>query len=177
MSTVMSNQAPMKTLLGHALVRDEHGEEMHKSKGNAIWFDDAAEEMGADVMRWMFAGANPAVNIQFGPHHAAEVVRSFLLPLWNSYSFFVTYANLDGWQPADGQASELTVNDRWILSRLDGTTAGVRQALDNYDAAARHPGHRGLRRRPVELVHPPQSPPVLEGRARRRQACRLRDAA
>jgi isoleucyl-tRNA synthetase len=136
MSTVMSNQAPMKTLLGHALVRDEHGEEMHKSKGNAIWFDDAAEEMGADVMRWMYAGANPAVNLQFGPHHAAEVVRSFLLPLWNSYSFFVTYANLDGWQPSDDRSGDRTVNDRWILSRLDGTTAEVRDALDNYDAAA-----------------------------------------
>ena len=66
MSTVMENREPFKTLLGHALVSDEKGEEMHKSPGNAIWFDDAAEKMGADVMRWIFAGQNPVTNLNFG---------------------------------------------------------------------------------------------------------------
>ncbi|RPH33101.1 MAG: isoleucine--tRNA ligase, partial [Chloroflexi bacterium] len=100
MSTVLTGRAPTRTLLGHALVRDEHGEEMHKSKGNAIWFDDAAEQIGADVMRWLYASGNPAVNVNFGYGTSAEVVRRFLLPLWNSYSFFVTYARLDQWTPA-----------------------------------------------------------------------------
>jgi isoleucyl-tRNA synthetase len=138
MSTVLTNRPPTKTLLGHALVRDEHGEEMHKSKGNAIWFDDAAEEIGADVMRWLYASANPAVNVNFGYGPCTEVVRRFLLPLWNTYSFFVTYARLDRWTPsASGDGSPdpgaLSLLDRWILSRLDGLVDEVRAAFDGYD--------------------------------------------
>jgi isoleucyl-tRNA synthetase len=135
-STVMTGVPPMKTLFGYALVRDEHGEEMHKSKGNAIWFDDAAEQIGSDVMRWMFSSANPSTNLNFGYHLAHEEVRRFFLPLWNSYGFFVTYARLDGWHPdgTDGAGSARTLLDRWILSRLDGLTGEVRAALDGYDA-------------------------------------------
>jgi len=134
--TVMTGQAPMRTLFGYALLRDEHGEEMHKSKGNAIWFDDAAEEIGADVMRWMFSATAPAVNMNFGYHLAHEEVRRFFLPLWNTYGFFVTYARLDGWAPdgTDGVATDRTLLDRWILSRLDALVAEVRAALDGYDA-------------------------------------------
>jgi isoleucyl-tRNA synthetase len=136
-STVMTGQAPFKTLFGYALLRDEHGEEMHKSKGNAIWFDDAAAEIGADVMRWMFSATNPATNMNFGYHLAHEEVRRFFLPLWNTYGFFVTYARLDGWTPSgtDAEAAASTLLDRWILSRLDGLVAEVRDALDGYDAA------------------------------------------
>jgi isoleucyl-tRNA synthetase len=135
--TVMTGQAPMRTLFGYALLRDEHGEEMHKSKGNAIWFDDAAAEIGADVMRWMFCATNPATNMNFGYHLAHEEVRRFFLPLWNTYGFFVTYARVDGWTPdgTDGDASARTLLDRWILSRLDGLVGEVRAALDGYDAA------------------------------------------
>jgi len=73
---------------------------MHKSKGNAIWFEDAAEKMGADVMRWLYLRANPASNLNFGYNTGEELKRGFLSTLWNTYSFFVTYANLDGWVPA-----------------------------------------------------------------------------
>ena len=59
MSVVMENVGPIKTIFGYALVKDERGEEMHKSKGNAIWFDDAVEKIGADPMRWMYAKQNP----------------------------------------------------------------------------------------------------------------------
>jgi isoleucyl-tRNA synthetase len=139
-STVMTGQAPFKTLFAYALVRDEHGEEMHKSKGNAIWFDDAAEQIGADVMRWMFASVNPATNVNFGPHLAHEEVRRFFLPLWNTYGFFVTYARLDGWTPSpthdgtDGAAASRTLLDRWILSLLGALIGEVGAALDGYDA-------------------------------------------
>jgi isoleucyl-tRNA synthetase len=138
-SAVMTARPPFKTLFGYALVRDEHGEEMHKSKGNAIWFDDAAAEIGADVMRWMFSSANPAVNMNFGYHLAHEEVRRFFLPLWNTYGFFVTYARLDGWSPAkagevDATPGARTLLDRWILSRLAFVTAEVAAALDGYDA-------------------------------------------
>ena len=133
----MTGVAPFKTVFGYALLRDEHGEEMHKSKGNAIWFDDAASEIGADVMRWMFSATNPATNMNFGYHLAHEEVRRFFLPLWNTYGFFVTYARLDGWTPdgADGAADARTLLDRWILSRLDGLVSEVRSSLDGYDAA------------------------------------------
>jgi len=135
MSTVMTDQAPMRTLFGYALVRDEHGEEMHKSKGNAIWFDEAAEQIGADVMRWMFAAANPATNLSFGYGPGHEVVRRFFLPLWNTYGFFVTYARLDGWLPGSpAEEDARTLLDRWILSRLDRLVADVRSSLDGYDA-------------------------------------------
>ena len=133
----MTDRAPMRTLFAYALMRDEHGEEMHKSRGNSIWFDDAAEQIGADVMRWMFAATNPSTNLNFGSGPAHEVVRRFFLPLWNTYGFFVTYASLDGWTPdqTDGVgAQSRTILDRWILSRLDGLVGEVRAALDAYDA-------------------------------------------
>ena len=71
---------------------------MHKSWGNAIEFDEAAERMGVDVMRWMYASARPEDNILFG-WHAADEARRELLILWNVYAFFVTYARLAGWTP------------------------------------------------------------------------------
>jgi len=126
----------MRTLFSYALLLDENGEEMHKSKGNSIPFDEAADQIGADVMRWMYAAANPATNLRFGYGPAHEVVRRFLLPLWNTYGFFVTYARLDGWTPdqTDGAPGARTLLDRWILSRLDAVVGEVRLALDGYDA-------------------------------------------
>ncbi|MPZ48490.1 MAG: isoleucine--tRNA ligase [Dehalococcoidia bacterium] len=99
MSAALEEMEPFKTLFGYALLRDEKGEEMHKSKGNAIWFEDAAERIGSDVMRWMFFRTPPANNLNFGWGAADEIKRNFLSTLWNTYSFFVTYANIDGWQP------------------------------------------------------------------------------
>ena len=152
------------------MVRDEHGEEMHKSKGNAIPFDEAAEKIGADVMRWMYAAANPAVNLNFGYGPGHEVVRRFFLPLWNSYGFFVTYARLDGLDPlADrcrgGRAR--TLLDRWILSRLDGRDRRGACGPRRLRRGAGGPRHRGVRGGPLELVRAAQSATVLEGRAGR----------
>ena len=137
MSTVLADAPMTRTIFGYATVHDEHGEEMHKSKGNAIPFDEAAEQIGADVMRWMYSAANPAVNLNFGYGPGHEVVRRFFLPLWNSYGFLVTYARLDGWTPseADGTTQARTLLDRWILSRLDAVIGDARRALDAYDAS------------------------------------------
>ncbi len=138
MSTVLADEPMTRTLFGYALMRDEHGEEMHKSKGNAIPFDEAADGIGTDVMRWMFMAQNPASNLNFGYGPGHEVVRRFFLPLWNTYAFFVTYARLDGWEPGSSEAEASrkarSLMDRWILSRLDGVVAEVRAALDGYDA-------------------------------------------
>ncbi|TKJ29674.1 MAG: isoleucine--tRNA ligase [Chloroflexi bacterium B3_Chlor] len=140
-STAMENRPPFLTVFGYALAKDEHGEEMHKSSGNVIWFDDAAEAMGVDVMRWMYCAHNPRVSLNFGYGPADEVRRRFLIPLWNIYSFFTTYANIDGWTPqrmgtTPVQAPRSNVLDRWILSRLQVLIKEVVERLDDYDAAA-----------------------------------------
>ncbi|MBI9015798.1 MAG: isoleucine--tRNA ligase [Phycisphaerae bacterium] len=120
MSTMMENIPPFKTLLGHALVRDEHGQEMHKSTGNAIWFDEAAEKMGADVMRWMYCGQNPTNNMNFGYTPGDQVRRRVFSTWWNVYSFFVNYARLDGFDPNKEAVpyEQLQDIDKWLLSKL-----------------------------------------------------------
>ena len=142
-STALVNRPPFLTVFSYALMRDEKGEEMHKSKGNAIWFDEAAEEIGVDAMRWLFSRANPDANLNFGYHIADDVRRRFILPLWNSYAFFATYAALDRFDPQAPEnqvpLAERSVLDRWILSQLHQLVAEVRGALDDYapDRAAR----------------------------------------
>ncbi|MGZ9276185.1 MAG: class I tRNA ligase family protein [Candidatus Limnocylindrales bacterium] len=139
MSTVLKRTAPFKTIFGYALVFAEDGRQMHKSWGNAIDFDEAAERMGVDVMRWMFAKARPEENILFG-WHAADEARRELLVLWNVYAFFVTYARLDGWTPQQGideaiaAAPSWPALDRWILSRSAGLAEEAGARLTDVDA-------------------------------------------
>jgi len=141
MSTVLRREAPFRTIFGYGTLFGEDGRPMHKSWGNAIEFDDAAERMGVDVMRWMFVNARPEDNILFG-WHAADEARRELLVLWNVYAFFVTYARLAGWVPERGIATATTVSeawpalDRWILSRVAGLSTAVRDDLEQYDALA-----------------------------------------
>jgi len=135
MSTVLRRETPFKTLFGYALVYGEDGRPMHKSWGNAIDFDEAAERMGVDVMRWMFANARPEDNILFG-WHAADEARRRLLVLWNVYSFFVTYARQAGWEPSQAAppVAQRGPLDRWILSRVARLAAEVEIDLRDYDA-------------------------------------------
>ena len=142
MATALVNQPPTRTVLGFATLLAEDGHAMHKSAGNSIEFNEAADspDFGADVMRWMFANQRYDVDILFGKEHAKEARRSFFLPLWNVYSFFVTYANLDGWAPAaeasrpavDGAPGSSAVIDRWILARLNELVADVTSALEDF---------------------------------------------
>jgi isoleucyl-tRNA synthetase len=135
MSTVLRRETPFKTLFGYALVFGEDGRQMHKSWGNAIEFDEAADRMGVDVMRWMFANARPEDNILFG-WHAADEARRRLLVLWNVYSFFVTYARLAGWEPTQTApaVADRGPLDRWILSRAARLANAVELQLQSYDA-------------------------------------------
>ena len=140
MSTVLKRTEPFRTIFGYALVFGEDGRPMHKSWGNAIEFDEAADRMGVDVMRWMFARARPEDNILFG-WHAADEARRELLVLWNVYAFFVTYARLAEWTPRHGIGDAIReaggtwpVLDRWILSRAAGLAAEVGSRLDDVDA-------------------------------------------
>ena len=130
MSTMLENKAPFKTLLGHALVKDETGRDMHKSWGNAIWFDDAAEKMGVDVMRWMYASQNPEHNLLFG-YKEADEVRKDILTLWNVYSFFITYAMLDDYSPREIDISKAKKIDRWILCKTNEFVKKVRDGRKN----------------------------------------------
>lgn len=138
MSVTLEGKAPYKSVLVYEKVHDEKGRPMHKSHGNAIWFDEAVEKMGADVMRWIYAGANIQNNLNFGYGRGDEVVRN-VLTLWNVYSFFVTYALVDQWRPSDrseqSDVSDRSEIDRWILSRLHALVKATTESLEDYDAA------------------------------------------
>ena len=137
MSTALKRTNPFENLLGFATLLDEKGNPMHKSAGNSIEFNEAADKIGVDVMRWMYATQNPEDNLLFGYGKADEVRRRFYLILWNSYKFFVDYANLADWNcdktPADVQV-KLTVLDRWILVSLTKLVLDVNESLTKYDA-------------------------------------------
>ncbi len=135
MGSALAGVAPFKTLLGHGSVRDEKGEEMHKSKGNAIWFEEAADKMGVDVMRWLYLRSNPENNVSFGYHIADEVRRYFHIRLWNVYSFLVNYARVDGWEPSKDPFDPQNVLDRYILSRLSETIINIENNLSAFKSA------------------------------------------
>ena len=135
MSAMMEEKAPFRNLLGHALVKAEDGRDMHKSWGNTIWFDDASEKMGVDVMRWMYSSQNPEHNLLFGYENGNEV-RKKLIQLWNSYSFFATYAAVDGFDPKKDKISEddFQLMDKWILSKLHSFIKDSQESLDEFRA-------------------------------------------
>ena len=141
MGAILQETEAFKLVFSYALMRDERGEEMHKSKGTAIWFEDAADNMGVDAMRWTFSRHTPENNINFGFGTADEVRRRFMIPLWNVYSFFVTYANIDRFDPniEPPPVSERPDLDRWILSELQQLVAHVTQSLERFqpDTASR----------------------------------------
>ncbi len=154
MSTMMEQKGPFKVLLGHGLVRDEHGEEMHKTKGNAIPFEGAANDgydikdtdkkfhhfppMGADLMRWMYCRQNPVSNINFGPHLAEEVRSKFIMKMWNIYAFFCNYARLDDFDPSAPQVpvQDRPDIDRWILSDSQLLIQAAHDAFKSYNVMA-----------------------------------------
>ncbi|MCX7681124.1 MAG: class I tRNA ligase family protein [Anaerolineae bacterium] len=133
MATVLENSPPFLACFGYATLLAEDGRPMHKSWGNMIEFNEAADRMGVDVMRWLYCAHKPENNLLFGYGRADEVRRRFLIPLWNVYSFLVTYANIDGWQPG-GQVAATGLLDRWILARLNQVIQEVTACLDEYDA-------------------------------------------
>ena len=135
MSTVLGNEEPTKNILGFATLLAEDGRPMHKSWGNSIEFNEGADKIGVDIMRWMFAKQDPASNMLFGYKTADETRRGFYLTFWNIYNFFVTYANTDGWSfdPA-GKMDVSNPLDVWILCRLYDTVNITTNSLENYDA-------------------------------------------
>ncbi|GAC1382940.1 MAG: isoleucine--tRNA ligase [Ktedonobacteraceae bacterium] len=154
MSTVLEHRPPFKTLFGYATLMAEDGTPMHKSKGNMVVFDDAADTVGSDTMRWLFANHVPEQNLNFPriptpedmqkavqtglPVRLSEkwmLVRRTLDKIWNVYWFFVTYANIDQFDPTQHQlpAAQRSELDRWILSELQLTIREVTHGLEHYD--------------------------------------------
>ncbi len=149
-STVLENEPPFKRVLGFGTQLGEDGRPMHKSWGNAIEFNEGADKIGVDVMRWMFSRHNPADNMLFGYKKADEVRRQFYLMLWNVYKFFVEYANLDKWNltrqrnfyhtgapnPKSEKIAFASSNilDKWILSRFASTVSSVEKNLKEFSA-------------------------------------------
>ncbi len=121
--------------LGH--IQDDRGRKMSKSLGNAVEPMSVIDAHGADALRWyLFTATRPGEARRFSDKLVAESLRRFLLTLWNTYSFFVTYANLDGFHPtaaSDGEKSEL---DRWVLSELHALVQKVTNCLEEYDPTA-----------------------------------------
>jgi len=133
-STLLFNRPCFKNCicLGHIL--DAKGEKMSKAKGNVIEPLAVIDKYGADALRWYFFTSSPAGNVRrFAEDMVAEVTRHFLLTLWNVYSFFVNYANIDKFTPgAEGSVSHSEL-DRWIISELNQLITDVDTAMDNYD--------------------------------------------
>src|SRR5215472_12881946 len=122
--------------LGHIL--DLKGEKMSKSKGNIADPWQLLGTYGADATRWYMCSSAPPYNPRnFSPDYVSDMLRQFLLTLWNSYSFFVLYANIDGWQPPGGNdplaGIELQPIDHWALARLNALVSDVTEMLDTYD--------------------------------------------
>ncbi|MDO8638454.1 MAG: isoleucine--tRNA ligase [Candidatus Daviesbacteria bacterium] len=138
MNAVLSGTNPFKTVLGFASVRDEKGEEMHKSKGNSIEFNEAADKIGADIMRWLYVTQDPELNLNFGFGPAAEVKRRFYLILWNCYKYFIDYAVSNNWDCNNKEniQDQLGILDKWILARLTEVVLLVNEKLTEYDAAS-----------------------------------------
>ena len=141
-STLLFDQECFKNVVCLGLVVDANGQKMSKSRGNDIDPWEVLNESGADAFRWYFyTSAPPNAERRFSPNMVTEVVKNFTLTLWNIYSFFVTYANLDQWKPpmqawatsADDLTSMVSPLDRWLLSSLNALVRDVTAAYETYD--------------------------------------------
>ncbi|MFL6030715.1 MAG: isoleucine--tRNA ligase [Gaiellaceae bacterium] len=131
MSVTLTGKSPYRAVLTYEKLLDENGREMHRSWGNAIDAAEALQNIGADVIRFMFCEHVPSQNLKFGYGPAAEIKRR-LLTYWNSVKFFVEYANVDGFRPATDAPGELQPLDRWLLERTEQLVADITEQYDRY---------------------------------------------
>ena len=134
-STILFNQAPYKNVIFLGHVQDENGQKMSKSKGNAVDPFDALEKYGADAIRWYFyINSAPWLPNRFHGKAVQEGQRKFMGTLWNTYAFFVLYANIDNFDPTKYTLDydNLPVMDKWLLSKLNSVVKTVDDCLANY---------------------------------------------
>ncbi len=136
-NTLLFDKPAYKNVVCLGLVLDKHGKKMSKRTGNIVIPDEVFNEFGADATRWHFySSVSAGGEYRAGRELVQDVVRRFMLTLWNTYSFFVTYAELDGFDPA-APAPAIAARpalDRWCMARLAATVVAVRDALERYDA-------------------------------------------
>ncbi|MCL2840653.1 MAG: isoleucine--tRNA ligase [Defluviitaleaceae bacterium] len=133
-STMLFGESPYKNVivLGHGL--DENGQKMSKSKGNAISPMDALSKHGADAIRWFLLGSSaPWLNFRYSDDAVTEGARRFMGTLWNTYAFYVLYAEIDQFNPFVHEAVEPSVMDKWLLSRLNTLIKKVDVSLENLE--------------------------------------------
>ena len=134
-STLLFNKAPYENVIVLGLVQDENGQKMSKSKGNAVDPFDALQTYGADAIRWYFyTSSAPWLPSRFAGKTVVEGQRKFMGTLWNTYAFFVLYANIDNFDATKYslEYEKLAVMDKWLLSRLESTVKAVDDNLANY---------------------------------------------
>ncbi len=134
-STILFNQAPYKNVIVLGHVQDENGQKMSKSKGNAVDPFDALEKYGADAIRWYFyINSAPWLPNRFHGKAVQEGQRKFMGTLWNTYAFFVLYANIDNFDPTKYTLDydNLPIMDKWLLSKLNSVVKTVDDCLENY---------------------------------------------
>ena len=135
-STILFNRSPYENVIVLGLVLDGNGQKMSKSKGNAVDPFDALKKHGADAIRWYFySNSAPWLPNRFHDKAVQEGQRKFLGTLWNTYAFYVLYANIDGYDPTAYPAADpasLPVMDRWLISRMNTMMRDVDESLDAY---------------------------------------------
>lgn len=133
-STLLFDTNCFKNVICLGLILDGDGQKMSKSRGNVVTPWSVIDKHGADAMRWyLYTASPPGQERRFSADLVGEVVRNFTLTLWNTYSFFVTYANLDGWTPKLNDNAEYSPLDKWVRSALHTLVRDVTKALENYD--------------------------------------------
>jgi isoleucyl-tRNA synthetase len=136
-ATLIEGRSSYETVLCLGHVLDAEGQKMSKSRGNVVQPDDVLDRQGADALRWyMFTSSSPWYPRRFSLELVDEVVRKFLLTLWNTYSFFTVYANIDRFDPsvAPVPLAERPLLDRWLAGRLAQLVTRVSEGLESYDA-------------------------------------------
>lgn len=134
-STLLFNKAPYENVIVLGHVQDENGQKMSKSKGNAVDPFDALKEFGADAIRWYFyINSAPWLPNRFHGKAVMEGQRKFMGTLWNTYAFFVLYANIDGFDAAKYKLEyeKISIMDKWLLSKLNSMVKEVDNSLENY---------------------------------------------
>ena len=133
-STLVFDSNSFKNVICLGLILDKDGQKMSKTRGNVVQPWDVITQHGADALRWyLYTASPPGQERRFSEDLVGEVVRNFTLTLWNTYSFFVTYANLDHWTPDGDVKPEYSDLDKWLLSSLHALTRDVTEAFEHYD--------------------------------------------
>ncbi len=128
MSVTLENKSPYKSVLAYEEVRDEKGKPMHKSAGNAIWFDDAVEKMGADVMRWVYASQNPQYNLRFG-FGIADEARKKIDILQHLANYVKTYLEANNFRKKKVESRDVLA--KWFFSRIESVKKSVAEKMDS----------------------------------------------